>query len=256
VATVATKDVLPVIRDTDAHSPEYARTAAGAAQAIVRLAIAEGHRPEGHLLDLDLRHNLPKRKRGHYSAATTPKVLTRVLRVIDGVPSPVTRAGLLLCCYLAQRPGNIVAIRWDQVDAQTSELFLPDPVMKMRRPHIVPLPKQALALLEALRPLTGGIGYVFPPMARQKNHHLTRDTLSKALRDAGLKGVQTPHGLRATLRTVARERLGVSADVLEAQIAHAKRGQVAAAYDRTGFLQERHVVMQAWADYLDELLDS
>src|SRR6185437_5461093 len=102
VATVATKDVLPVIRDTDAHSPEYARTAAGAAQAIVRLAIAEGHRPEGHLLDLDLRHNLPKRKRGHYSAATTPKVLTRVLRVIDGVPSPVTRAGLLLCCYLEQ----------------------------------------------------------------------------------------------------------------------------------------------------------
>jgi hypothetical protein len=55
------------------------------------------------------------------------------------------------------------------------------------------------------------------------------------------------------LRTVARERLGVAGDVLEAQLAHAKRGQVATAYDRTGFVRERHGVMQRWADYLDQL---
>lgn len=255
VALVATADVMPVIRDADARSPEYARVAAGAAQGIVRLAIAEGRRPEGHLLDLDLRHNLPRRVRGHMAAATTPAALAGVLRTIHLLPNPATRAALMLCCYLGQRPGNVVGMRWDQVNTQTSEWFLPAEVMKMRRAHTVPLPRQALALIEELRPLTGGVGYVFPPLARQKNVHLTRDTLSKALRDAGLKGVQTPHGLRATLRTVARERLGVHADVLEAQLAHAKKGQVQAAYDRAGFIEERQNVMQAWADYLDTLCD-
>lgn len=255
VAQVATADVLPVIRDADARSQEYARVAAGAAQGIIRLAIAEGRRPEGHLLDLDLRHNLPKRERGHMAATTTPAALAGVLRTIQGLPNLATRAALMLCCYLAQRPGNIVAMRWDQLDVQTSEWFLPAGQMKTRRAHTVPLPRQALALIEEFRPLTGGIGYVFPPLARQRNVHLTRDTLSKALRDAGLKGVQTPHGLRATRRTVARERMGVHADVLEAQLAHAKRGQVAAAYDRAGFIEERQKVMQAWADYLDALRD-
>jgi integrase len=255
VATIATRDVLMAVRETDSKSREYAITAAAAARGIVRLAIAEGLREEGRLLDLDLRHNLPRHERGHMAAATTPAALVEVLRTIQRLPNPVTRAALMLCCYLGQRPGNIVSMRWDQIDVQTTEWSLPAEVMKTRRPHAVPLPRQALALIEELRPLTGGIGYVFPPLARQRNVHLTRDTLSKALRDAGLRGVQTPHGLRATLRTVARERLGVHADVLEAQLAHAKRGQVQAAYDRAGHLQERHKVMQGWADYLDALRD-
>jgi integrase len=115
----------------------------------------------------------------------------------------------------------------------------------------VPLSKQAMALVESMKQYTAGREYVFPPLARQNTPHLHRDTLSKALRDAGLQGKQTPHGLRATLRTLARERLGVSADVLEAQLAHAKKGEVQAAYDRTGFVEERKRVMQTWADYLD-----
>lgn len=256
VAKIKTSDVLPAIRVIDAHSAEYARTAAGAAQGVLRLAIAEGFREEGRLLDLDMRNNLPRRQRGHYPAATSPAALKDVLGVIRGLPSPVTRSALMLCCYLAQRPGNIVGMRWDQLDVQAFEWSLPAKVMKTRHDHVVPLPTQALALIEDLRPLTGGIGYVFPPLAQQRNRHLTRDTLSKALRDAGLRGKQTPHGLRATLRTVARERLGVSADVLEAQIAHAKKGEVQAAYDRAGFVKERHQVMQAWANYLDSLTTS
>lgn len=253
VATIATRDVLAAVRATDAASREYAIVAASAARQIVRLAIAEGVREEGRLLDLDLRHNLPRHERGHNPAAITPKAVTEVLQAIRGLKNPVTRAALMLCCYLAQRPGNIVGMRWDQIDVQTSEWSLPAEVMKTRRAHNVPLPRQVLALLGEIKPLTGGVGFVFPPLAQQGNAHLSRDTLSKALRDAGLKGKQTPHGLRATLRTVARERLGVSADVLEEQLAHAKHGQVAQAYDRTGLVQARRDAAQRWADYLDQL---
>ncbi|HEX7326332.1 MAG TPA: integrase arm-type DNA-binding domain-containing protein [Rhodanobacteraceae bacterium] len=252
-AALRTADVLPVIAATNVQSPEFARTAAGAVQNIVRLAIAEGIREEGRLLDLDLRHNLPRHERGHMAAATTVKALTAVVQAIAGIKSPVTRGALWMCCYTAQRPINVVSMRWDALDIGAAEWNLPAKVMKTRRPHVVPLPRQALAILADLRPLTGGVGYVFPPLARQRNEHLTRDALSSALRDAGLQGKQTPHGLRATFRTVARERLGVASDILEAQLAHAKRGQVQAAYDRTGFLQERHKVMQRWADYLDAL---
>ena len=255
VATLITSVVLPVIRDANHHSPEFARAAAGAAQAIVRYAIAEGMRDEGRLLDLDLRRNLPGRQRGHNAAATTPAVLAHVLDVIRGIVHPVTRAGLLLCCYTAQRPANVVQMRWEQIDEKRKEWAIPDTEMKVKtgRPHVVPLPRQALALIKGIRPLTGGRGFVFPPLRQQHTPHLHRDSLSKALREAGLRGIQTPHGLRATLRTVARERLGVHADVLEAQLAHGKRDQVQAAYDRAGHVQERHLVMQEWADYLDKL---
>lgn len=253
VAALATHDVLPVIREANSQSPEFARAAAGAAQNIIRLAIAEGARDEGRMLDLDLRHNLPGRERGHNPAATTPAEIESVMNTIRSIASPVTRAALLMCCYTAQRPANVAAMLWENVDIKAKEWIIPANVMKMRHAHVVPLPWQPIALLKELRPLTGGRGYVFPPMAQQHTPHLHRDTLSAALRDAGLRGKQTPHGLRATFRTVARERLGISADILEAQIAHAKADEVQAAYDRTGFVVERHRVMQEWADYLDSL---
>jgi hypothetical protein len=88
VAAVKTSDVLPVIQDAFSRSHEYANIAAGAAQGIIRLAIGEGAREEGRLLDLDLRHNLPNRKRGHNPAAITPAALTNVTRAILGLPNP------------------------------------------------------------------------------------------------------------------------------------------------------------------------
>ncbi len=69
----------------------------------------------------------------------------------------------------------------------------------------------------------------------------------------GFRGIHATHGFRGTLRTMARERLGVDIDVLEAQLAHAKRGDIQKAYDRTTFNDQRISVMQAWADYLDGL---
>lgn len=257
VGNVTTGDVLPVIRDADARSREYAITAASAARAIIRLAIAEGKRGEGRLLDLDLRNNLPRKRRGHFPAAKTPDELRVVLGVICDLPQPVTRAALMLCLYTAQRPGNIVSMRWDELRLDAGEWLIPAVKMKVDRdddiPHVVPISTQASALIQLMWPLTGGVGYVFPPLAQQKNVHLAEDTLSSALRDAGLRGKQTPHGARATFRTVARQELGVAADVLEAQIAHAKKGQTQSAYDRAWFVPERHKVMQRWADYLDGL---
>lgn len=249
VRDIASKDVVQVLRRMDAKAPALTRKAAGVVQAVIRLAIADGAREEGRLLDLNLRDNLPKQHKGHYAAATTTTDVAAVMRTINTMPHEVTRAALLTCAYTAQRPGDLAAMSWQDVDLDAREWIIPK--TKSGQSHIVPLARQVVTLVESMRRYTGGVGYVFPPLAQQKTPHLHRDSLSKALRDAGLRGKQTPHGLRATLRTIARERLGVSADVLEAQLAHAKKGDVQSAYDRTGFVEERQRVMQAWADYLD-----
>jgi integrase len=125
--------------------------------------------------------------------------------------------------------------------------------MKTRNDHIVPLPTQALALLRELHDLSGCDTYVFPSPARQGTPHVSRDGLSKALRDMGFQGVHSTHGFRGTFRTVGRERLGIDVDVLEAQLAHAKKGEVMKAYDWTTFDDARREATQKWADYLDVL---
>jgi integrase len=94
---------------------------------------------------------------------------------------------------------------------------------------------------------------VFPPQARQTTPHLHRDTLSKALREMGFQGEHSAHGFRASLRTLGREQLKIDVDVLEAQLAHAPKDEVQAAYARVKFKEARREMMQAWADYLDKL---
>lgn len=248
VRDITSAEVVKVLQGM-ARVPALTRKASQAAQAVIRVAITAGARDDGRLLDLNLRDTLPKRQVNHYAAATTGTDVAAVLRIIHALPYDVTRAALLVCAYTAQRPGDVAAMRWADVDTDNAEWIIPK--TKTGQSHIVPLSRQVLGLVESMKQYTAGREYVFPPLARQNTPHLHRDTLSKALRDAGLQGKQTPHGLRATLRTLARERLGVSADVLEAQLAHAKKGEVQAAYDRTGFVEERKRVMQVWADYLD-----
>ncbi|SIT46467.1 Putative CP4-like integrase (fragment) [Paraburkholderia ribeironis] len=153
------------------------------------------------------------------------------------------------------RPGVVAAAPWQEIDLDTAEWHIAACRMKMNHDHIVPLPRQVVALLNELQALTGRGDYVFPSPAKQKTPHVHRDALSKALREKGFRGKHATHGFRGMLRTVGRERLGIDIDVLEAQLAHAKRGEVQQAYDRTTFDDDRCRVMQEWADYIDRLCD-
>lgn len=251
IADLGTPAARHAIALVAAQAPALAVKARGYLGSIVEFAIGAGLREDGRTLNL--RGAIRKRVKGHLPAATTPEQIRRVINAIAGYKSPVTQAALRLAMLTAQRPGVVASARWGEFDLERREWLIPASKMKTRHAHIVPLSRQAIETVRAMLPFTAGREYVFPPLARQLTPHLHRDALSAALRRMGLRGEHTTHGFRAMLRTVARERLGVAADVLEAQLAHAKRGEVAAAYDRTKFLKERHEVMQRWADYLDEL---
>ncbi|QNN47208.1 integrase arm-type DNA-binding domain-containing protein [Thermomonas brevis] len=250
IDTLATKDVTPVLDKIAQRAPNLAVKARQYLGGMVAYAIQQGLREDGKLLSL--RGTLVKYDAGHIPAITKPAELRPLLLAIDGYSQQVTRTALLLASLTALRPSVIASAQWAHIDLEAGEWHIPGHLMKTRHDHIVPLPRQAVTLLEAIRGNDPG-QYVFPSPAKQKTPHLHRDALSKALREMGFQGKHATHGFRGTLRTMARERLSVDIDVLEAQLAHAKKGDVQKAYDRTTFDDQRREVMQAWADYLDNL---
>lgn len=251
ISTLATKDAADALESIASKTPSLAAKARQYLGGIVTYAIRQGLREDGRLLSL--RGAVPKHQKGNIPAATDPKEVVALLHAIDAYPTPVTRAALKIAMLTAMRPGLVAAARWADIDLDHAEWSIPAPMMKTRHAHIVPLPRQALTVLREMKAYTGELEYVFPPLARQRSEHLNRDALSNALRRMGFRGRHATHGFRGMLRTVARERLGVDSDVLEAQLAHAKKGDVQKAYDRTTFDDERRRVMQKWADYLDKL---
>lgn len=251
IADLATKDCTRALRDIAERAPHLAAKGRQYLSGIVDYAIKEGLRDDGKLLSL--RGVIPTFDKGHIAAITKPAELAALLRAIDGYSAPLTRSALQLASLTAMRPAIIASARWAHIDLDAAEWHVPGDLMKMGNDHVVPLPRQAIALLRELHKTTSQDEFVFPSPARQKTPHLHRDALSKALRDMGFQGKHATHGFRGTLRTMARERLGVDIDVLEAQLAHAKKGDVQKAYDRTTFDDQRREVMQGWADYLDNL---
>lgn len=251
IATLTTKQAADVLAKIAEAAPTLASKARQYLGGIVTYAIRHGLRDDGRVLSL--RGAVPKHDKGHIPAATDPKEVMALAKAIDAYPTPVTRAALKLAMLTAMRPGIVASARWAEIDLDAAEWTVPGARMKTRHAHIVSLPDQAVALLREMLAYTEGREYVFPPLARQSSPHLHRDALSAALRRMGFQGKHATHGFRGMLRTVARERLGIDPDILEAQLAHAKKGDVQKAYDRTTFGEARRKAMQAWADYIDTL---
>ncbi|MFZ2302425.1 MAG: integrase arm-type DNA-binding domain-containing protein [Gallionella sp.] len=249
IAEVTSADIKPVILLVHERAPRLAVKARQYCNQIIEYAIQEGLREDGRLLSL--RGALPKAPKGHYAAVTKSNDIPALINAINGIGSSQSRAAILFCLYTALRPGVVVGARWDEFDLGAMEWHIPASRMKMGNDHITPIPSQMLPLLERQREVTDDSPFVFPGVRNPKTQHMHRDSLSKILRESGLRGVTVTHGFRATLRTIAREKFRVDADVLEAQLAHAKKDEIQAAYDRTQFLEERHKLVQDWADYLE-----
>jgi integrase len=125
--------------------------------------------------------------------------------------------------------------------------------MKMREPHLVPLSKQALKILEEVKKLTGASKYAFPS-GRTFDRPMSNNAVLAALRRMGYtKEEMTPHGFRAMARTIIDEVLQVRPDFIEAQLAHRVSDPLGRSYNRTQHLNERRKMMQLWANYLDGL---
>jgi integrase len=190
----------------------------------------------------------------HMAAITDPKELGPLLRAIDGYQGGfVTKCALRLAPLLFVRPGELRKAEWSEIDLETGEWNIPAGKMKMRQPHLVPLPHQAIEIFTDIKPLTDHSKYVFPS-TRTNTRCMSDNTINAAFRRMGFDGETiTGHGFRATARTILDEVLNVRVDFIEHQLAHAVRDPNGRAYNRTAHLEERRKMMQRWADYLDGL---
>lgn len=252
IKDLTTAQVKPVLKKLSLQVPHLATKARQYCNQFVTHAIQAGLREDGR--ELSLRGALKKIEKAHYPAVTAVQEMPALIKAIRGIRSYQSRTALLLCLYTAVRPAIAAGMRWDEVHLNEHEWHIPAERMKGKTAaHITPLPTQLIPLLQDLKLRTDPSPFVFPGMISPLTKPMCRDTLSKALRDNGLRGVTVTHGFRATLRTLVRERLRVPDDVLESQISHAKKGETQNAYDRATHLEERHEVVQLWADYLDQL---
>lgn len=204
---------------------------------------------------LGLSKTLPARPTRHHAAITDPKQAGELLRAIEGFSGtyPVACA-LRLAPLLFVRPGELRKADWSEFDLDGShpQWRIPASRMKMREQHIVPLAKQAVAILRELHPLTGPSGYVFPSV-RNASRPMSENTLNAGLRRLGYdKNTMTAHGFRSLASSILNEQQW-NKDAIERQLAHGERDKIRAAYNHADYLPERRRMMQAWADHLDEL---
>jgi len=201
----------------------------------------------------DLRGALTPKVVKHRATITDTKRIGELLRAIQGFEGTfVVRAALLLTPYLFVRPGELRQAEWSEIDLEKAEWRIPAEKMKMRCIHIVPLCKQAVAILADLKKLTGSGRYVFPSI-RTAARPMSNNTVNATLRRLGYeKSEICAHGFRGMASTLLHEQ-GWPSDVIERQLAHQEGNDVKRAYNHAQYLPERIKMMQHWADYLDGL---
>jgi integrase len=252
VAAITAQEVLGALRRIEARGRhETAHRVRARAGRVFRYAVATGRAQ--HDVAADLKDALAPVKSRNFASVTDPVRVSELMRAIDGYSGhPVTGLALKLAPLVFVRPGELRAAEWSEFDLPNTEWRIPGARMKMGEPHIVPLARQALAILRELEPLARGGRYLFPSL-RTRERPMSNNTINAALRRLGYTSdEQTGHGFRSMASTLLNEQ-GFPPDVIELQLAHAERNKVRAAYNKAQRLPERRKMMQAWADYLDGL---
>lgn len=220
---------------------------------IFRYAIASGKAERNPTADLQGALTVtPKAK--HLAAITDPIGTGRLMAAIENyVGTATVMAALKLSPLIFCRPGELRHLEWQEINWEESQIELPGAKMKTDEPHIIPLSRQAMAILKDLDQSPRRGNYVFPG-ARGASRPLSENGVRTALRTMGYDNdTMTPHGFRAMARTLLDEQLGYRIEWIEQQLAHAVRDIHGRAYNRTKHLEQRRKMMQHWADYLDQL---
>lgn len=253
VGEIKAPELLSVLRRIESRGAlETAHRVKSIAGQVFRYAVATGRAerdPVG-----DLKGALPPATPVHRAALTEPKEVAGLLRSIDSYEgSFIVKCALQLQALFFVRPGELRHAEWSEFDFESGIWSIPAGKMKMKQDHIVPLSRQAIAILNELQPLTGTGRYVFPSH-RSATRPMSNNAVLSALRRMGYTTDQmSGHGFRASARTILDEVLCQRPDFIEHQLAHAVKDPLGRAYNRTSFIEERRNMMQLWADYLDGL---
>lgn len=254
IAEIKAPDVLAVLRRVEARGAlDTAHRVHQNCGQVFRYAVATGRAERD--VSADLRGALPAARHTHFASVTEPREVAGLLRALDAFQGTfVVQCALRLAPLLFVRPGELRTADWAQFDLEKAQWRYT--VSKTKTEHLVPLATQAVAILRELEALTGQRKYVFP--GRDVKKPMSGAAINAALRRMGFdtKTEITGHGFRAMARTILHEQLRFPSEVIEHQLAHKVSDSLGTAYNRTKFIDDRIVMMQRWADYLDELKSS
>lgn len=186
----------------------------------------------------------------HRAAITDEREFGRFLIALDEYEGwPVVQSAFQFLILTMSRPGDVRGMKRTEIHFDKRLWRIPGERMKMRRPHDVPLSRQALMVLETVWPLNEENELVFPSLRSHKKP-LSENAFNSVLRNMGYsKDQATAHGFRSTASTILNER-GFDADVIEAALAHQDDDEMRRIYNRALYLPERKKLMQDWADLL------
>lgn len=243
------KDVLACAKKIEERGAlEMAKRSIPLTGRIFRYAIRKGiieNDPTPHLQEA-----LKPRKVKHMARldiSEFPPFLERMDRYHGSI---LVKTALQLMTLTFVRTAELINMEWNEIDFDNHLWRIPAYKMKMALPHIVPLSRQAIELIESLRPITGNKQFVFYNHSKAKP--LSNNALLSAIRTMGYMGKMTGHGFRGLASTTLHEK-GYMHDAIEIQLAHTVGNSVSQAYNHAQHLEYRTKMMQEWADFIDSL---
>jgi len=253
IAAITAPELLEFLRKIEAQGHvETAHRSLQICGQIFRYAVATGLNARD--LSADLKGALIPSRSDHFPTIIEPIEVGALMRAIDSlVDAPIVHCALRFQALTFVRPGELRLAQWSHIDLQKKEWRIPGPLMKMKRPHLVPLSRQALEVLDDIAPYTGHCQYVFPAVRsiNSGDRPMSDGTMAAALRRLGYTSGQfTPHGFRSMASTNLHE-MKWPEEAIELQLAHSRGNSVAAAYNFAKHLDTRREMMQAWADWLE-----
>jgi len=249
-------DVLAAVQRIERQGKlESARRTLQLAGAVFRYAVATARIPSDPTRDLKGALTSPTVK--HYGAIIEPARVGELLRAIDGYDGHlIPKLALQLAPHVFVRPGELRHAEWTDFDLDAGLWTIPAPKTKMRKSHLVPLSRQAVAIIREVHGVTGPKGYLFPSI-RTRTRPMSDNTMNACLRRLGYAGDEmTAHGFRAMASTLLNESGKWHPDAIERALAHGDSDKVRAAYHRGAHWDERVEMAQWWSDYLDHLRTS
>ena len=254
IAQITPPDVWPLLQAIERRNRiDTAHRVRQMASEIFRFAITTSRAtidPAGQLLGA-----LKPVKTRHHPALIEPRQVGQLLTAIDHADAaPIVVGALQLAPLVFVRAGELRHAAWAEIDLEAALWRIPARRMKKNTgiDHLVPLSRQAVAILRDLKAITGDTPIVFPGL-KHSSRPISDGTLGTVLRRLGYsREQQSVHGFRTIASTHLRE-IGFDSDLVELQLAHQIANPVRAAYDRAARVPERTRMMQAWADHLDGL---
>jgi len=217
---------------------------------IFRYGLAKGSVESNPATDLDVVAAIAPRTKNHPHVPLSE--IPILLSKLDAAKCDVmTRIAVRLLLLTGVRPGELRHAPWSEIDLESATWTIPAARMKARRPHVVPLPHQAVASLLELKEITGSYPIAFPGRNNRERPQ-SENTVNKALHQIGYEGRQTGHGFRHLLSTELNSR-GYNRDWIERQLAHGDQDEIRDTYNHAHYLEQRRQMMQAWADSIEAL---